>query len=275
MKKIMICFFVTGVFMMTGLPHAHSQIGQQFEGFNLQGYTDGGDKAWDVQGDTADVMPETIAITNVDANQYGEVDVNIKAKTGVINKQSGDIQLDKDVVVTSASGSRLTTDRLQWQKEKDLVNTDDKVVITDKGMVARGRGLEAHPGLKTAKLDDEVVVEVTPDDNATSGDTVTITCDGSLEIDQKINLAVFHENVVAVQNDRTLKADKMDVYFDPVSKTIDRVVCIGNVVIIQGENKTYAEKAVYNGKEQKFILTGRPKLILVTDGEGGLGDLPK
>jgi len=242
-------------------------VAQQFQGFNLEGYTDGGDKAWDMKGDTADILTDTIEITNVDANQYGEYDVNIKARTGTLHKGTGSIELEKDVVITSESGTRLTTDRLDWQKEQDLVRTDDRVVLTDGGITASGVGLRAQPGLKQAKLGKEVTVEVTPESQADNSQPhpVTITCDGPLEIDQKVNMAVFHDNVVAVQLDRTLKADKMDVYFNPDTKKIDRVVCVGNVQILQGGNATYAEKAVYDAQEQTFILTGRPKLILMTE----------
>lgn len=275
MIKILFAVILIAVAFVPAPAWAQSGVNQQFEGFNLQGYTDGGDKAWDLKGDTANVMQDTIEITNVDANQYGESDVNIKANTGVVNKASGNIQLKKNVVITSESGSRLTTDSLDWQKDKDLVATEDHVKITDKSMTASGSGLQAQPGLKTAKLDKDVTVEVSPEPGNPKSDTVTITCEGSLEIDQKVNIAVFHDKVVAVQTDRTLKADKMDVYFNPQAKKIDKVVCIGNVVILQGGNITYADKAVYNAQEQKFILTGRPKLILETGKGEGISGFPK
>ncbi len=262
--------------MSSAILPVQAQVSQQFEGFNLQGYTEGGDKAWDVKGDTADILQDTIAITNVDANQYGEEDVNIKARTGVIDKQSGNIQLKKDVVITSESGTQLTTDQLDWHKEKDLVSTEERVVLTDRGLEATGQGLQAQPGLKTAKLDKDVTVKVQTEEEPDAGsEPVTITCDGSLEIDQKLNLAVFHDNVVATQTDRTLKADKMDVYFNPELKQLSRVVCVGNVVIEQGGSTTYAEKAVYDGLEQKLVLTGRPKLILATEGAEGFPGLPE
>jgi len=244
---------------------AQEEVAQQFQGFHLQGYTDGGDKAWDLKGDTADILTETIEISNVDANQYGQEKVNIKARTGILNKTSGDIQLHKDVVITSETGTRLTTDFLHWQKEKDLVETQDPVTLTGDGIMASGKGLSAHPGLRLAKLNQDVTVEIKPGPDSEDVETVTITCDGPMEIDQKVNMAVFHDNVVAVQKDRTLKADKMDVTFNPETKQIEKVICIGNVEIIQKGNATYAQKAVYDAREQTFVLTGQPKLILVVE----------
>ena len=148
-------FFVcTGFIWVTLSPFilADQDVVQQFQGFNLSGYSEDGKKSWDVKGDTADILGDTVAITNVDANQYGEYMVNIKAKQGVIDKTTGDINLKRDVVITADNGTQLKTDTLQWQKEKDLVSTEDVVVLTDKGMVATGTGLTAKPQLQIAQL---------------------------------------------------------------------------------------------------------------------------
>jgi len=245
---------------------------QQFEGFNLQGYTNDGQKNWDVKGDTADIQGNMIKISNVDANQYGEQQVNLKAKNGTVDKTSGNILLEKDVVITSETGSQLKTDSLDWQKEKDLVKTDDPVQLTDKGVQINATGMEATPGLKTAEMQKDVTVKIQPEGNKEKppADPVTITCDGPLEIDQKKNIAILNNNVVAVQLDRTLKADKMEVYFDATNKKISQMICIGNVVLIQGGNATYAERAVYNAVDQNVVLTGRPKLILIPEGKNPL-----
>ncbi|OGX27749.1 MAG: hypothetical protein A3D10_02975 [Omnitrophica WOR_2 bacterium RIFCSPHIGHO2_02_FULL_48_11] len=58
----------------------------------------------------------------------------------------------------------------------------------------------------------------------------------------------------------------MEVFFDPQSKKIQKVVCTGHVEVTQGENKSYSEIAVYSADDQKLILTGRPKLIMSTEG---------
>jgi len=89
-----------------------------------------------------------------------------------------------------------------------------------------------------------------------------------MEIDQKTSKATFRKNVVAVETDRTLKADLMEVYFDPTTNKIKEAICTGNVQIIQGGNTTHSEKAVYNGSDQTLTLIGRPKLIMVTGVKG-------
>lgn len=242
---------------------------QKFQGFNLQGYDDSGEKAWNVNGDTADIVGSEIILSNVDANTFGDQKMNVKAKKGTVDQVSGKMHLEQDVVITSEDGKQLMTDTLDWNRDKDLVTTDDDVVITDERMMATGTGMEARPGLKTAEIKEDVTVliETEPEEEMGEGKTVTITCDGPMVVDQADSTATFNENVVAVQADRILKADKVDVYFDETMNGIKKMVCTGNVEIEQGENKTYAEKAVYDAATQKLTLSGRPKLILLTEGE--------
>jgi lipopolysaccharide export system protein LptA len=87
-------------------------------------------------------------------------------------------------------------------------------------------------------------------------------------IDQLKNKATFNKNVVAIESGRTLKADLMEVYFDPVTNKIKEAVCTGHVQMIQGGNVTNSEKAVYNGANQTLTLLGQPKLIMMTGDKG-------
>jgi lipopolysaccharide assembly outer membrane protein LptD (OstA) len=168
----------------------------------------------------------------------------------------------------------MTTDTLDWQKGKDLVSTPDKVFIKQEKMDATGTGLTAQPGLKVAQLNKDVTVKMNTQSNpAMNPEVLTITCDGPMEIDQAKNQAVFNTNVVAVQVGRELKTDRMELYFDLEAKQIKEIICLGHVIITQGENKTYADKAVYDAAEKKMTLSGRPKLIMITSGQGGLGGL--
>ncbi|OGX35972.1 MAG: LPS export ABC transporter periplasmic protein LptC [Omnitrophica WOR_2 bacterium RIFCSPHIGHO2_02_FULL_52_10] len=240
---------------------------QKFQGFNLQGYDRNGETAWDVNGDTADIVGQEIILSNVDANSFGEQKMNLTAKTGVVNQTSGQIHLEKDVVITSEDGKQLTTDTLNWNRDEDLVTTEDDVMITDERMMATGTGMRARPGLKTARINEDVTVMIDTEPKLKEeSKRLTITSDGPMEIDQARALATFEDNVVAVQEDRTLKADRMEIYFDTKMNQIDKMICIGNVSILQGGNQSFAQRAVYTAKEQKLVLTGRPKLILLTEG---------
>ncbi len=253
-------------------PNSSSQ--QQFEGFNLSGYKDNGEKSWDVKGDTAIFMGTMIEMTNIVAHAYGDQKMNVTAKTGTVDQKSGDMHLEKDVVMTSDTGAKLTTNSLDWQREKDLVTTNDKVVLVDDKMMATGTGALAHPNLKTAQMNEDVTVKVKPEPNNKAGEkSVIITCDGPMEVDQAKQQAVFNINVVAFQEGKELKADRMEIYFDQQTKQIKELVCIGHVAITMGGNTTYSERAVYKQGDQRLVLSGHPKLILMTEGDKGFASL--
>lgn len=271
---VWLCFFCVGLGL--AFPAYAQQGAQHFEGFNLQGLTDSGEKSWDIKGDTAQIEGSTVKIENVNANHYGEQEVNLTADKGQLDKDSGNVHLEDNVVITQKKdGGQLKTDYLDWDKNKDIVKTDAPVTITDpkQGLITTGKGLEAKPNLKVAQINEDVTLNV--ESKKPDVRKITITSDGPMKIDQKANKATFEKNVVAVDMDRTLKADLMEVFFDPVTNKIKEAICTGNVVIIQGGNTTHSEKAIYNGLDQTLTLVGRPKLILETQGEGSMPSLKK
>lgn len=248
-------------------------IEQEFEGFNLNGYTDGGSKAWDINGDKANISDEKVKITNVNANAYGEQNVNLKSKKGMIDKASGDVHLEKDVVITSDQGAQVTTDTLNWKRSENLVSTDDPVEIKDDTLKITGKGMVAQPDLKTASIHENVKADVTANPKQGIAQNISITSDGPMEMDQLKQVVVFNDNVVAteVSTGRQLKADKMEVYFDQQAKGIKKLVCIGNVSVHQGENISYSEQLVYDAETQKMTLSGKPKLMFDLNSQGGEG----
>jgi len=264
-------FFYTLIFITAGIiPSYADDAPQQFEGFNLSGYTQDGEKSWDVKGDTAVFMGTMIAMTNIIAHGYGEQKMNLTAKTGTVDQASGNMHLEKDVVITSDTGMKMTTNSLDWQREKDLVTTNDQVVLVDDKITAVGTGALAHPNLKTAQMNEDVTVKMKTDSPNPDENTVTITCDGPMEVDQAKQQAVFNNNVVAFQQGHQLKADRMELYFNQETKQIKELICLGHVAITMGGNTTYSEKAVYRSEDQKLVLSGQPKLILTTEKGGGL-----
>lgn len=261
--------------------YAEEKKDQQFEGFNLQGYDGEGKKAWNVNGDTADIVGSEVKITNVDADTYGDQKMNLKAGTGVINQVSGNMHLEEDVVITGEEGAKLITDTLDWHKTDELVTTKDDVVIMDekKGLTITGTGMDAQLGLSTVQVNEAVtaMIEMESEQEAqeieaeeakkTEPDIVTITCDGPMVVDRGKSKATFNINVVAIQKDQTLKSDKMEIYFNQKEGVMKALIATGNVVIVRGGNETYAEKMVYDKETEKMTLSGRPKLILITGGD--------
>jgi LPS export ABC transporter protein LptC/lipopolysaccharide transport protein LptA len=244
---------------------------QQFQGFNLKGYKEDGSEAWDVKGATADLQGGEVILSDVDANTYGEESVNVTAASGRLDQATGKVQLNDDVVVTSRQrGTQLMTDSLSWDKENNTVSTEDKVLITDERVTVSGRGMTARQELKNAEIREDVIVRMNtePDDQVEK--ILTITSDGPMVIDQIRGIATFEKNVRAEQENRVLTGDRVEVHYDGAMNQVREIICIGNVEIIQGENRTSADRAVYNAATQRISLFGRPKLILVTEGEGAI-----
>lgn len=250
------------------LPKTASGVTQQIEGFNLVGYSDGGEKSWDIKGDKADILGDEVAVTNVDANSYGDKDMNLTAKKGTLDKATGNVHLEQDVVITSEDGAQMKTDTLEWQRKNDLVQTKDRVVIEDKDMQVSGTGMEARPSVKSAVLKSDVTANIAAAASGVNGEKknnrIQITSDGPMELDQASQKAIFHDNVIAIElsTGRKLKADMMEVKFDQTAKKIEEIVCTGDVELHQGENVTHSDMLVYKADEQRMTLTGRPKLLI-------------
>ncbi|MBF0511429.1 MAG: LPS export ABC transporter periplasmic protein LptC [Candidatus Omnitrophica bacterium] len=248
------------------LPSA--SVPQQLQGFNLNGYGKDGEKTWDVNGTKADISDTNIKITNVDASFYGKEQANLTADHGTIDKANGNVHLQDNVVVTSVErGTKMTTDTLDYNRNKDLVSTKDPVKIVDEKGIMTGQGMVAHPNLKKAEIKKNVKARVHTQSKDEPGDQiVTITSDGPMQMNQATMYAVFHDHVISVEpsTGRELNCDKMEIWFNQATKKIKKAICTGHAKSIQGTNVSYADQMVYDGVTQVLTMTGRPKLIFDT-----------
>jgi len=264
---------------------------QQINEFSLTGFGEKGKKNWDLSGKSADIFTEIVKLKSVIGNLYGkEEDIRLTADAGDFNKTDGKVHLEKNVVITTSTGTKLTTDSLDWDRKGQLVTTEDKVNIQRDNMVTTGTGAVGQMALKQVSLKKDVTVDILP--QAKPGEPVdvkektVITCDGPLEIDYEKNIATFNNNVCVRRPDSEIYSDKMDVYFIPSKKEngkqnteasdktpgfmgskIDKIIARGNVKVIRGDNISYSEEAAYTASDKKLVLTGRPKLILYSTEE--------
>lgn len=240
---------------------------QKMNDFSLSGYTQQGKKSWEIKGDSADIFSDVVKLNSVDADLYGEKEnVNLVADKGEYDKNTGNMHLEDNVVINTDTGASLTTDSLDWDRTAKKVTTDDPVSVKKENITADGKGLEGQTDLKKVYLKDDVQVHIEQE----SGDPlipdkepIVITCTGPLEVDYDKQIAVFNNNVKAVQADQTqMYADKMEVYFDFNNKKILRAKAIGNVKIVKGENVSYSDEANYVAQDKKMVLTGRPRVVI-------------
>ena len=248
---------------------------QQLQGFNLNGYSENGDKAWDVNGTKADITDANIQITNVDANSYGKQQANLTADHGTIDKTNGNVHLQDNVVITSKDrGTQMTTDALDWNRNKDVVSTQDPVKIVDDQGVVTGQGMVAHPNLKKAQINKNVKATVhTKTEDDEDDQVITVTSDGPMQMNQAAYYAVFNTNVVAIEasTGRELDCDKMEMWFNSTTKKIKKAICTGHVKAIQGDDISYANEMIYDGENQMLTMIGRPKIVFEAGDTKGKG----
>ena len=95
----------------------------------------------------------------------------------------------------------MTTDTLDWNRNKDLVTTQDPVKIVDQQGVVTGQGMSAHPNLKKAQINKNVkaVVHTQPQGEPADPRSSPVTSDGPMQMDQVKMYAVFNIHVIAIE----------------------------------------------------------------------------
>ena len=258
-----------GVFVQIALAQ---EVNQQFEGFNLQGYTDEGEKSWDVNGITADIIGKRVQLKGVNANVYeGDQKINIRSNIGVMDPKNKQVELQDEVVLSMDKQLRLTTDSLYWDQGADLITTEDDILVTGEEMTVSGNGLELWPKQKRLRMRHNVRALIkfdthTKEDNLIQN-IIKITSDGVMIIDQLQAYVIFEDNVVVIQKDQVLKSDRVEIRLNSEMNDILEIVGEGKVEIIRGENKTYANRAIFDCETRNLTLSGRSKVILLTEGE--------
>ncbi len=250
---------------------------QQIGDFSLSGYGDKGKKAWDLSGKSADIFSQVVKLKEVVGNNYAQNDtINLTADKGDFNKDSGLVHLEDNVVITTASGTKLTTDTLDWDRKQQIVSTLDKINLSRQDINLSGQGAQGQTALKQIVLDKNVRLDMQAQDKQLdTKEKIVITCDGPLDVDYEKNIAIFNNNVKVEKSDLTIHSDKMQVYFTSqqqesaqaqgpaaISSSISKIVALGNVRIIRGENISYSQQAVYTSVDKKISLTGRPQIII-------------
>lgn len=228
---------------------------QKIETFSLEGYSEGTKKKWEIEGKSADILDEVVKLDDVKAKSYGkEGEINLRGEKGEYNKKENTITIEKNVVVTTAEGARLETEKLIWDAGRQVASTDEDVSIEKDNIYCEGEGAFANPGEKKVKINKEVKVEIRP--------KTVITCKGPMELNYENNIAVFYNDVEVEDERGNMLADKIEVYFLSGTRQIEKIIGYGNVRLKQGENTSYSQEAVYDSPSGKITLKGNPKLVV-------------
>ena len=84
---------------------------------------------------------------------------------------------------------------------------------------------------------------------------IEITAD-RVNADSVRNSVTFEGNVVAVQADVTLSANRVHAEYSREAKAIERIEADGDVRVVQGDREARAPHAVFFNMEQRVVLTG-------------------
>jgi len=188
--------------------------------------------------------------------------VNFEAKKALFNRSEKTLEMQEDVKIETDDGLRLESQLIKWNQDKGKIFTDTQVKITkDNNIEIQGKGLDAEPSLKKAKIGEEVEVKIPQE-----GSFILINCKGPLEIDYQKGVAVFYNEVEVNQKDSQLFSDKATVYFLPEQRILDKIVAEGNVRIIRGKDTSFSEKATYLAATKKVVLEGSPRLVIFPQG---------
>ena len=97
-----------------------------------------------------DAMSQNAEIENIQGKFYQEDGnvVELTAKFGVYNRQTGNIHVEGDVVITDSKGAKLTSDKLDWINEYGLIVATENVKISKDDMRAYGDFAQAANGLR-------------------------------------------------------------------------------------------------------------------------------
>ncbi len=155
----------------------------------------------------------------------------------------------------------------QWKLSgKSAEVEDDEIKIDEVSALSYGKEASLKLKAKQGKFNrKENLVSLQDDVVAKSTDGTTITCDGPLEINYNKNRAVFLNNVKVKDSKGDIFADRIDVYFNDDTRRVRCVVARGNVRIVNGENITYSEKAIYLVDQGRVILPKRPRLVIKSE----------
>jgi lipopolysaccharide export system protein LptA len=100
-----------------------------------------------------------------------------------------------------------------------------------------------------------------------ASDPIEVTSD-RLSIDQTDGRAVFTGNVIVVQGDLRLSADRIEVeYTDTEPREIERMLAFDNVVVVRGEEAAEGNEAVYTLADEAIVMTGE---VLLTQQQSAI-----
>lgn len=200
---------------------------QSLQKFNLTGFDEQGKKFWNLEGDTARIDP-------------GQM-----------------VYLDQNVTLKLKESTVIKTDHVQWSQDGGILRTQAPVFVTHENTEIKGKGA-------IGRLNDSFI-QLNRDIEMLINQSTLLTCQGPLKIFYKENRMIFYRKVKVVDERGVLKANRMDVIFDPNQKKVSQIIAVGHVTIERGTDTTHSQRAIYSLANGSVRLEGNPEITLHKD----------
>ena len=141
--------------------------------FSFSKYTAAGEKQIEIEGDSANILDQTVLLMNVVAKAYAEeTPVTITADHGDYDKLNNKVRLQKNVVATTQNGTRLLTEELQIHPDQKTVETDLPAQVKRDNINVEGLGASGDSNLKKVTFKKNVTVVVQDPTDPKNGPTM-------------------------------------------------------------------------------------------------------
>ncbi|MFH1278678.1 MAG: LPS export ABC transporter periplasmic protein LptC [Candidatus Eisenbacteria bacterium] len=122
----------------------------------------GGKMVWEFRGDVVRYFqdPERVEADGVVIDFYDdgeEYASTLTAASGSIDRGTSDMTARGNVVVDARNGTRLESEMIRWDDEKEIITTDEFVTIIRGKRRITGWGLRADPALEDTEILRDVV----------------------------------------------------------------------------------------------------------------------
>jgi len=190
--------------------------------FRLEGLTKEGKDQWYLEGKFAKVVGSDVIIRDIKGEgSKGDIEAVLIADGGVYNKETGVTELKGNVLIATSDNGRISMDYARWDTSKEEITTDSDVKIEHSGITLDGTGAIVKPNQEWAELTKNI--------KAIDSTKRIITCEGPLQVNYKKRVAIFNNNVVIVDPEGKICAEKLIAYFNPDTREIERLEWIGDV----------------------------------------------
>ncbi|MFH1784196.1 MAG: LPS export ABC transporter periplasmic protein LptC [bacterium] len=142
---------------------------QELRKFNIVQTTDGS-KQWEMDAQEAQIYKETKSVDAKDLYvtffEEGKKSSILTAQKGKLNTDSGDIEVEGNVVVNSlVQNTTIETEKLFYIAKDEKIVSNEFVKQTREDSIITGYGLETDPGLRKVQIKRDVKAEVIEKDN--------------------------------------------------------------------------------------------------------------